>query len=405
MNVNKLIENYLLKKEDVDIYNMKKDIINNINYFEFEISPISTINNIKNQSKILGDNYTYQRLMTYSKIENKFKCLFEEHEEWISDIMLFNCGMSSIITIINTFLQGNKNKKINILSSYGYFESKYYIENLNFPVKSFFAKNHKDFIKIIKEIDIDILFLEPITYNVDMQELNLEKIIREFDNSVKKSSKIKMIIIDITIIHSLQFSLKNLQKLIKTNVILCTVQSLTKLNQFGLELINLGCGYISTHKKNSKIQNEFSKYCKKYRSLMGVNVPLFDLQIINNSCFYSIELISIYINKVFENNQYVYSKLNNKLFKHIKFSENYKIPFMIIILKEDYEEKYDEFINAIRKLNKNKCFNYGSSFGFYNSRYEKIIYDLKSYKCFLKISIGYNVAPLEDIISVLNKIK
>ncbi|QWQ39131.1 PLP-dependent transferase [Gemella sp. zg-570] len=414
MELKNLVHNSNVRKNKINSFlDFKEELIKDSLfldlYFKYK-SPKYTSQSTYYQNKILGDSFVYERNIKYNNIEEKYNSLIDNKDK----ILLFNSGMSAITTLITTYIEGYNKTKITILSTIGYFETDKFLKKLTFPVIYKSANNELDLVNEIISNDIDILFIEPVTYSLNMNIFDIYHIIKLF-NDYSNNKKIKIIIIDITLISHFNIDIDKIKKILnKENIFCIIVQSLLKLYQFGLELTSSGMAILISNFRDEKIKNEFEKYTNtvvENRMLYGTNLNLSSLRIFtNNFLFHSIYLEK-YIKKIHENNSYVAKRINNIKFKKIvhpvlknTIFKHSKSPFILIQLNIDIESEYDKLIKIIidNPAQEDYLIDYGSSFGFHKTRIEKIIYDINNRKCFLKIAVGYCNKNLEKIIELIN---
>ncbi|MGX7112858.1 hypothetical protein [Gemella cuniculi] len=278
------------------------------------------------------------------------------------------------------------------------------------------VNNELDLINEIVSNDIDILFIEPVTYSLNMNIFDIYHIMKVFNDNTN-NKRIKIIIIDITLISHFNIDIDKIREILnKENIFCIVVQSLIKLYQFGFELTSSGMAILIYNFNSTDIKNEFEKYTNtliENRMLYSANLNLSSLRIFTNKFLFNEVYLKAYIERIHENNSYVAKNINNTKFKkvvHPVFSNiafTYaQAPFILIQLNIDIESEYDKLIKIIfdSTVQENSLIDYGSSFGFYKTRIEKIVYDVDDRKCFFKIAVGYCNKNLEDIIKLINDI-
>lgn len=416
MKLKKLISNSNVKKDEIrSSVDFRKKLLKDSLFFDLYFkykSPRYDIENNFFQKNILGDTFVYERNITYENIESQYNKLLKTTDK----IFLFNSGMAAITILIKTYIEGYNKTKLNILSTLGYFETDKFFRKLSFPVVYTSVNNEVELVNEIISNEIDILFIEPVTYSLNMNIFDIYHIIKVFNDSTD-DKRMRLIIIDVTLASHFNIDIDKIRKiLIKENIICAVVQSLIKLYQFGFELTSAGMAVLICNSSNLNIKNEFEKYENtiiENRMLYSTNLNLSSLRILTNKFLFDEIYLNTYIRRIHENNSYVAKNISNKKYKkivHPSFIDTTypyaQAPFVLIQLKNDIESEYDSVIKKIfDTLGKDDIFvDYGSSFGFYKTRIEKIIYDINYRKCFLKISVGYCKKYINDIIQLLNSI-
>lgn len=392
----------------LNIENIRKEILEDKSFWEIKWgkSPVRNVNKILEQKEILGDNYVYERNITYKKIETEYLKLFHIPDFLTSEALLYNSGISTIINSLRTYIEGYKKDKIKIVYTKGYFETEYYLLE-NKQVESIQYNSLKDL------IDKDILFIEPVLYSEKMNSINYLYIIYNF---LKYNKGPKYIVIDCTLVTHLQLSVEILYKILGKfpNTIITIVESLLKLHQLGMEISSGGLG-VTIYSKRGNLKKDFENFNLKLiknRELYSDNLTLNNLRGLAHPFMYNEGVLFKYSSKIFKNNEFVAKRIDNDrlIINHPSFNtEKYSwnvSPMIIITLKNADSNEYKKIIKKIESLKKQSDvkLDYGSSFGFFYSRYELINYSIKNNDWFLKIAIGYDDTDLEEIIFILNEL-
>ncbi|MBK0348274.1 hypothetical protein JDW15_06445 [Aerococcaceae bacterium zg-ZJ1578] len=358
------------------------------------------------QNKILGDSFVYERNLRYPNIESYYSKMFMVPSGLRSKALLYNSGIAAIVNSIRTYIDGYSRKKINILCSKGYFETFYYISDLS-NVEVTELENYDPYTAY------DILIVEPVLYSESMRSIDYMKMLEVFISN-GLSTKIKMIIVDCTLVTHLKLEMDRLYGFVMENkdTILIIAESLLKLHQLGLEISSAGLAQImfSENSKLTKDMDMFLWKCEKNRELFSVNLSLNNLRGISHPFMYNTEILRIYSTAIFNNNAWVAQRLNSQKFKVFHpFLDcvNYLwsvSPIIIIKFMEDKKERYVEALNFIEaKAHEMRVkFYNGSSFGFFESRYEIINYSQERNEWFLKLAIGFDNKDLDKIVSIIN---
>lgn len=377
-------------------------------------SPINDRDTYNLMINNFGDSYPYQRSMKYRKLEKTFLDSYIINESWENRLLLFNCGMASISSLISSFSAAIASKdKIKLIALSGYFETFEFLNLLKKEVEITILRNEQE----IATNDFDILYIEPITYELCMREVNISGVIKNLYNN-KHHNKPRMIIFDTTLNCHVNFPLDQIQKLLSKVPLLyiCEINSLIKLHQQGLELCNAGSLLISCNKKyseNLKL-NDFYEYIELSRGNLGQTLDIISQKALSNYFTHDINELEKYTRKIFDNNTKISQNLRGlPLIESINYIEEYncenyynKSPMIILEIKGRKLSDYFFIADIINlETHNNKIiFNNGSSFGFRHSRFEVIVTDKFNKMGFLKISTGYIDYYIPNIINILRKV-
>ncbi len=252
--------------------------------------------------------------------------------------------MAAITILIKTYIEGYNKTKLNILSTLGYFETDKFFRKLSFPVVYTSVNNEVELVNEIISNEIDILFIEPVTYSLNMNIFDIYHIIKVFNDSTD-DKRMRLIIIDVTLASHFNIDIDKIRKiLIKENIICAVVQSLIKLYQFGFELTSAGMAVLICNSSNLNIKNEYEKYENtiiENRMLYSTNLNLSSLRILTNKFLFDEIYLNTYIRRIHENNSYVAKNISNKKYKkivHPSFIDTTypyaQAPFVLIQLKK-----------------------------------------------------------------------
>lgn len=396
----------LIKSRDVEINNYR--------------SPEQTNNNMNFIKERIGNDFVYERSLKCTDIEKKYTKKIDGHKDWINETLIMNSGMSCISNCFTILISSilKKNSKIKVLMMPGYFETTELLSLYRKEIELVICETLENFYKVIREGDYDLVFIEPVTFSIDMNTVDIQELLSAILSGIKKN-KMRFFIFDNTLINNINFPIKLIQEVLShiPNVIVYCIQSLLKLNQVGLEFANGGVMQISCN-KNYLEDTEYYKLIEKSKSIrdiFGQTPNSNQLSLLSNEFIFDEGITQLYTDRIFMNNhkvaRYLYDKsdfnkvthpsLNSKNFSSINAA-----PFIILELKDSSLKNYLKFTTLIKKENqyyKLGC-NYGTSFGFQNTRYDVIEYDRHSGKSFLRLSIGaFDENNIDEIAELFSK--
>lgn len=377
-------------------------------------SPVQTKSNNQYMESKFGESYVYERSMSCSLIEKKYRDQIEVHKKWENEVVIFNSGMSCISNALSILVSSlpRSGPRLKILVFAGYFET---FELLNLYKHTLGIKichTQEDLFEALINEDYDIVYIEPVTYSLDMKVLNLRNFIISLYKGIDKD-KVRCLIFDTTLINNFNFPINMIQEILSDipHILLYFVQSLLKLNQLGLELSNGGTSIISCNKKYSENLNfdQLIEHTMKARSYYGQTPATNQLRLLGNEFIGNKDLIREYTINIFKNNAYVASQINKlPIFKRVVHPSLFaggeylnKSPFILIELKGGY--KYSDLTRILEEESQRHKINlcYGTSFGFQHSRFDVILYDIITQRKFLRLSIGaYFIEEIPIIVNI-----
>lgn len=177
------------------------------------------------------------------------------------------------------------------------------------------------------------------------------------------------------------------------------LRSAVKLDQAGLELINLGVAEIY-HLQESTLFYRFEERLRERRGITGRSLNLFSLAcldyhfILNPKYLYEHEALIAANNARFATN--LYPKMNSGIFKKLHFPgiEMGKMgicPFSIIEMDESATIDDLSLVASViswEAKRRHTSLTYGGSFGFIFPRFDIIISDKRVNSGFIKVSMG-----------------
>jgi len=320
-----------------------------------------------------SEDYTifqYERAMHPERLEQIYKMRIERKP---IDLLLFRSCLSAIDSLLKVISSLYKNKEnIKIGALVYYFEtkslfSKFYDEK---HYKFHYFNKLNEFYNSFTTENFLVYFFEIQDINWFSEKVEIEKVIKSMNGNLNLLPTI--IIIDATI-GDVELEVNKLLSKVKTKVILFVVRSGLKLDQFGLELSNLGVLEIYCNSHLIPIQ-QIKDLLISSRTLSGTSIMNNEEIILLNKVFNK-EKISIYKNFILKNTHDFYYEIcgsHCNQIEKILWGDN--SPFILIKLYSNTKKDYQVFLNNWKMyLNKKGTdLILGSSFGFRQIRAEII---------------------------------
>ncbi|HGQ1393534.1 TPA: hypothetical protein ACLYG8_001106, partial [Streptococcus pneumoniae] len=235
-------------------------------------------------SPIITDDFLNTKTLRSSQIEYKYERYLSKSsigDRAVDGFVSFNTltanGMSAIklcLEILNSIFF---KKKIDLLYSTGYYETRFLLNNL---AKSGISCYEVSNCELDKDKFYNVFMMEPNRADLTLQKTDF-KIVEYF---VKyKNNSIKVVILDISYQGSNFKLVEFLEKFKFANVIIFVVRSLIKLDQMGLELTNGGIIEVFIPNHLRKLKNFIEEDFNKFRNSHGANLSLYEYCLLDNS--------------------------------------------------------------------------------------------------------------------------
>ena len=371
--------------------------------FEKEIRKCILINNVdepykspvKRKHWIETTPFDYERALPPERLEKKYMNQMKYMPRFIT---CYRSGMSAIYASISVISSLWRNMtKINVGVLAYYFETKSifeaYVDKQHFIVNYFLSPD--DLYNAVEtNMDVDCLFVEMMDVNLKQENTQLELIRAALLN--RKSKKPLIIIIDNTLVFD-SFDVETLLKDCFTNIVIIVVRSCLKLDQFGLELSNLGV--IEFYCKDDSLDyiNIKKMFCS-FRALTGLSITYSDEKILLSDIFIQKEIFE-YSKTIKQNTEKLFMKIRGSTRTNIK-EILYKqgAPFILISLNKKELHEYEAFVQDVVMYVEKKTgyIVQGTSFGFRHTRIETIMYSKDNYG--IRISPGYYWGVTSDLL-------
>lgn len=376
---------------------------------EHGISPITPSGRI--------DDYTYERSSAASSIEG------ELHSYTCSGAMkhgcehvIFGSGMGAIAGTLQSLiaiLSPTDYTPLRIGNWGSYFETSMVLKYLS---GSNVQVSHLKGACVPDGIDgRDILIVEPVRYNWDLDSLSVSSFLAAWREAKRPP---RVLIIDTTLCW---FAWK-IDELIRglegtSPVLVLVIRSGLKLDQQGLELVNVGVVDIYSFGESREIPGaaQFAEYLRVARGMTGAGVSLFGRSILELPWVLQANYSGKHAGAVFENNAEVANTVvrgglfTDVVHPSLKRSSNQVnvAPFVVLRLEDESHQNLTRVIRAIasRLVLRGGGASVGSSFGFRGHRYEAIIPNKRQGLGILKLAIGSRKGPaLNNIIEAVNEV-
>lgn len=207
--------------------------------------------------------------MNIDILEEKFNYLKKHGTE----STIYSSGMSAIVNSLDTFLESKQaHIPLKVFFWGGYFETVQKLKKNYFLYDLSILKSVDELYEVISDGIFDILIIEPVPFSFTEKYIYFPTLLNAL-RSFKPDNKVRLLIFDITLITINLFPAKEIFDLNmhKKGLIVDMIQSLQKLNQFGLELSS---GGLSISSVRTEFEKQFIKNKKINRDLSGQNLTI-----------------------------------------------------------------------------------------------------------------------------------
>lgn len=330
--------------------------------------------------------FAYERALPPELLEKKY---LERYDTKPRFITLYRSGMSAIyaaFAVIASLWRNIDTIGLNVLAYY--FETKTlvaaYVDNRHYKCKEVISP--VELYDLLENDDgANLFFIEMMDVNMRQEKVQVSLMRQALLN--RKNKKPLILVLDNSLVFD-EFDITKILESLPNNIIIITVRSCIKLEQFGLELSNLGI--LELYSNNDKISyDEIKRTFSIFRSVTGLSISYSDEKILLSNLFKK-DLIVEYCRGIKHNTRKLYMAIKDMVslpIKEILYLEN--SPFFLLILDRTEQTEYEDFIQGIVNYIKGKsgeivC---GTSFGFRHTRIERISYSESSHS--IRISPGY----------------
>lgn len=397
-NVDRLLCNNVFKEElsDLHVKNQKKILISDSELIGLEgkirkcifEKNVETVykSAVKRKEWIESTPFNYERALPPNCLEKKY---FEQYDIKPRFITLYRSGMSAIyasFSVIASLWRNINTICLDVLAYY--FETKTivtaYVDNQHFKCRELISPREL-YDSLENDDGTSLFFIEMMDVNMRQEKIQVSLIRQALLN--RKNKKNLILVLDNTLVFD-EFDIMKILEGLPDNIIIITVRSCIKLEQFGLELSNLGV--LELYSNNDKISyDEIKKTFSVFRSVTGLSISYSDEKILLSNIFKK-DLIIEYCKGIKDNTRKLYVAIKDLVrtpIKEILYLEN--APFFLITLHKTEQTDYEAFMQKIVDYIKE---NYGeivcgTSFGFRHTRIEIISYSENSHS--IRISPGY----------------
>lgn len=373
----------------------------------------------------------YERLFMPRALERRCKSYRPQIRGWASSHLLFRSGMAAISSLmqnIQAFFFGRGQTKIIVDFFGGYFETQRVFDLHASSLMTF--RRHaegQDLYEAIEHGNGHVLFFEPVSYDWEMEVIDLELLIASMG---QRKRALDMIIVDTTIVGD-RFPMQNFLSALSQGAspIVAHLSSGLKLDQEGLELANVGIVslYCRQAAPNANAAENFFRQVSGHRKVNGTGLSTYEAAALDVPWFLNTNRFSEHCRAVFENNTRLARALKSTIQSHDGIFERVShpslrssahlawavAPFVTIHFKErfDHESTHQKVISTMlanATVDGTRFLGTGMSFGFRGHRFEiikpeKILHPNGKSKGLLKIAMGRRNGPMAD--AVINLVK
>ncbi|EHF1096164.1 hypothetical protein J0S19_002892, partial [Enterococcus faecalis] len=215
--------------------------------------------------------------------------------------------------------------------------------------------------------------------------------IKEILSFIKKNRDEQILMIVDNTLYSLSEDIKKILENFPFPITLIFVRSGLKLDQYGLELMNLGIVNVFSNLDNTFIDN-LRGILKLIRTVSGGSLSNTNYHILSSN-FLDSKRIDLYKKKIIINTSYIANSIDNNEMITVHYSEGHPFFYITFNISNYSIKNFFKKIEMFYKKN-NSSIHYGTSFGFRQTRYELINKTFEfglvnTDNPFLRISPGY----------------
>lgn len=328
--------------------------------------------------------FEYERTLCPERLELIYG---ERRAETSENLLIFRSCLSAIdalLRVISTIYQ--KIKLLKVCALVFYFETKsllnIFYNHRHYEIE--FLDTPDELYTYLENSDCPIFFIEMLDVNTLFYRVSIDNIVNSINNNRKINSVI--IILDITIGGTYDV-INEIKNRIMKNLIVFTVYSGIKLEQFGFEFSNMGIMNFSFN--NRVTSNKMDELLIAARSSTGMSILHYEEKILLN-CVFNKKDISDYKNIIYSNTRDIYMCIKENYRDEIlNIYWNQESPFILIKLKKDDGKSYKIFIENMSAYLRYKGTELlmGTSFGFRQIRTEIIN---RNNDFIIRLSPGYH---------------
>ncbi len=335
--------------------------------------------------------FDYERAFKPETLEKKLMATVDCPQDWQCRPIVFSSAMGALSTISQVFgarLDGvapDQPVRMGMLG--GYFETwrmLNFLHDRDFEVVH--LNDNADTRASIMQGDLDILFIEPVSYDWDMEVFDIEPFHGAYAQAGQQAPR--LVIIDTTLV-GIRFPISEFLKGFnhaRPWIVLC-VRSGLKLDQQGLETTNVGIVeiYVPSGKKSPANVNEAHFKLMVARAVFGAGVSVNDAGALEAPWITDREKMWSFSEQVFRNNHDLATgiKLNGGIFTKIahpaldvnaRRNKGAVAPFVMLHLPRSQQRSFGYLVAILLFEIEARGLNWqmGSSFGFRGHRFEVI---------------------------------
>jgi len=371
----------------------------------------------------------YERIVMPTAIERRFKTYTPRTKGWAPAHLLFRSGMGAIVSLFQNLRPhffSEDHEQIIVDFFGGYFETQRAFDLFSSPLITF--RRHEtgnDLLDAVDKGDGHVLFIEPVSYDWDMEVLDLKRLVASLN---KRTRPPEMIVIDTTIVgHT--FPMQSFLNALPDPAppVVVQISSGLKLDQEGLELSNAGL-FTLFCKDDSKAAETVQRFLKRLsgnRKINGTNLSSFEIAALDAPWFMNRKRFVEHSQAIFRNNEKLARALSpvvasvGGIFErvsHPSLSDAADLPwavapFVVFHFREafDHDQTHVRITETLLKHSSRdglSFFGTGMSFGFRSHRFEiikpeTILHPKGTAKGLLKVAMGSRNGPMASAVTEL----
>lgn len=301
--------------------------------------------------------------------------------------MAFRSGMTAISCILDS-LPLIKNLGRNFITYADYFETQSLLKIKCLKKFNLLEADTTEALKnYLSDNDNKLFFVELPKYSGKEGLYTIKEIL----SFIKKNRDKQILMIVDNTLYSLSEDIKKILENFPFPITLIFVRSGLKLDQYGLELMNLGIVNVFSNLDNTFIDN-LRGILKLIRTVTGGSLSNTNYHILSSN-FLDSKRIDLYKKKIISNTSYIANSIDNNEMITVHYSEGHPFFYITFNISNYSIKNFFKKIEMFYKKN-NSSIHYGTSFGFRQTRYELINKTFEfglvnTDNPFLRISPGY----------------
>jgi hypothetical protein len=347
-------------------------------------------------------SYGYERSIQPHQLEGRCFVSAPAHPaDWASDHVLFSSAQSALAALLH-WARSNKfwdDEAPHLTFAGNYFETQHALNIFAVPPMTWSREKSATGMREEAERASRTILIEPVFYDEAANVLEIPALQRAL--ATLQPAGPALVILDTTLTGPL-FPIDDLLQRLggERAPIVITFRSGLKLDQAGLELVNVGI--VSIYRHRSTLQaapGDVGSELRHLRTVLGTGLTLDEISALEAPWFLKKTYMHRYATAVFENNARLAEEVQtqNRMFAqvlHPRFARPECAwacaPYSVLRLNDPDPDKYRllERVIAYEANRRGISFDLGGSFGFRGHRFEAIIPDSGLGAPFLRVAMG-----------------